>query len=94
MTVPCERDDVSITVAVKQSPFWVIEVERNMQDEKALETGDAARMHAWLEGVGGNVFIGEGKLKSVKISRKGNKLRLVIKKGKKKDKIANQTTTA
>ncbi len=66
-----------------------------MQDEKALETGDAARMRAWLEGVGGNIFLGEGKLKSVKVSKKGNKLRLVVKKkSKKKDKGVNQPTTA
>ncbi|WP_281806155.1 hypothetical protein [Methylocystis echinoides] len=63
-----------------------------MQDEKAPETGDAARMRAWLEGVGGNLFLGEGKLKSVKISKKGTKLTLVVK--KKKDKLASQSTTA
>ncbi len=65
-----------------------------MQDEKALETADASRMRAWLEGVGGNIFIGEGKLKAVKISKKGNKLTLVVKKNKKKDKGANRPTSA
>ncbi|WP_363345829.1 hypothetical protein [Methylocystis echinoides] len=65
-----------------------------MQDEKGLETPDVARMRAWLEGVGGNIFVGDGKLKSVKISKKGNKLTLVVKKNKKKDKLANQPTNA
>jgi hypothetical protein len=50
-------------------------------------------MRTWLEGVGGNLFVGEGKLKSVKISRKGNKLTLVVKKNKKKDKMLSQPTT-
>ncbi len=63
-----------------------------MQDEKAPDSGDAARMRAWLEGVGGNLYVGEGKLKSVKISKKGTKLTLVVK--KKKDKLASQSTTA
>lgn len=65
-----------------------------MQEEKAPETADALRMRAWLEGVGGNIFIGEGKLKSVKISRKGKKLTLVVKRNKKKVKGANQPTAA
>lgn len=65
-----------------------------MQDEKALETADASRMRTWLDGVGGNIFIGEGKLKTVKISKKGNKLTLVVKKNKKKDKSATEPTTA
>jgi hypothetical protein len=65
-----------------------------MQDEKAIETTDAARMRVWFEDVGGNLFVGDGKLKSVKISKSGNKLTLVVKKNKKKGKIANQPTTA
>jgi hypothetical protein len=64
-----------------------------MQDGKKPEATDAARMRTWLEGVGGNLFVGEGKLKSVKISRKGNKLTLVVKKNKKKDKMLSQPTT-
>jgi hypothetical protein len=67
-----------------------------IQEEKALETQDAARMRAWLEDVGGNIFLGEGRLKSAKVSKKGDKLTLVVKKGKKKKKneTADQGTTA
>ncbi len=66
-----------------------------MQDEKALETTDASRMRAWLDGVGGNISIGAGKLKTVKVSKKGNKLTLVLKKNKNKDnKGADEPTTA
>jgi hypothetical protein len=65
-----------------------------MQNEKALENAAAARMSAWLEGAGGNIFVGDAKVKSVKISKKGNKLTLVVKKSKKKTKIADQSTTA
>jgi hypothetical protein len=69
-------------------------LETTMQDKKGLEAPDAARMRAWLEGVGGNMFIGDGKLKSVKISKKGNKLTLVVKKGRKKGKVVGQPTAA
>jgi hypothetical protein len=67
-----------------------------IQEEKALETQDATRMRAWLEDVGGNIFLGEGRLKSAKVSKKGDKLTLVVKKGKKKKKneTADQGTTA
>ena len=63
-----------------------------MQDENAVETDDAARMRAWLEGVGGNVVVGEAKLRSVKISKTGNKLTIVVKKSKKKEKSPAQRT--
>ncbi len=65
-----------------------------MQDENALETKDVSRVRAWLEGVGGNIFIGEGKLKTVKISKRGNKLTLGVKKNRKKDKSSNEPATA
>jgi hypothetical protein len=95
VTVSCEIDDVPITAAVRQSPFRSpLQVETYMQDEKALKTTDAASLRAWLEGVGGNLFVGEGKIKSVKISKKGNKLTLVVKKNTKKAKMASQPTTA
>lgn len=54
-----------------------------MQDDRPQTQTDADRMRAWLDAVGGNIFIGEGRLKSVKVSKKGNKLTLVVKKKKK-----------
>lgn len=51
-----------------------------MQGERSQKPTDAAR--AWLEGVGGNLIVGEGKLKSVKVSKKGNRITLVLKRRK------------
>jgi hypothetical protein len=65
-----------------------------MQDKTAPETADLAQMHAWLEDVGGSFFIGEGKLDTVKISKNGNKLTLVVKKRKKEDRNSNVATAA
>jgi hypothetical protein len=70
------------------------ESETEMKVEKTLEGADTARMRAWFEGVGGNIFVGEGRLKLVKVSKKGNKLTLVVKKSRKKDKVASQPATA
>jgi hypothetical protein len=67
-------------------------VEAKMQDENAVETDDAARMRGWLDGVGGNVVVGEAKLKSVKISKTGNKLTIIVKKSRKKKKSQEQRT--
>ena len=54
-----------------------------MQDIRPEETSDPARVSKWMEEIGGSVFVGQGKLKSVKISKSGNKLTLVVKKKKK-----------
>jgi hypothetical protein len=78
----------------KAAPLSEHEPEIEMKVEKTLEGADTARMRAWFEGVGGNIFVGEGKLKLVKVSKKGNKLTLVVKKNRKKDKVASQPTTA
>jgi hypothetical protein len=51
-----------------------------MQDKRPEETSDHARLSAWMEDIGGSVFVGQGKLKSVKISKSGNKLTLVVRK--------------
>ena len=59
------------------------ELEPAMQDIRPDETSDPARVSAWMEEIGGSVFVGQGKLKSVKISKSGNKLTLVVKKKKK-----------
>jgi hypothetical protein len=77
----------------KAAPLPEHEPEIEMKVEKTLEGADTARMRAWFEGVGGNIFVGEGKLKLVKVSKKGNKLTLVVKKNRKKDKVASQPTT-
>jgi hypothetical protein len=50
-----------------------------MKEKKAPVATDAELMDAWMESVGGKLLIGEGKLKSVKISRKGDRLTLAIK---------------
>lgn len=63
-----------------------------MQDKTVPETADLTQMHAWLEDVGGSFFIGEGKFDTVKISKNGNKLTLVVKKRKKKNKNSKVAT--
>jgi hypothetical protein len=60
-----------------------------MQDENAMET-DEVRMRVWLEAVGGKVVVGEAKLKSAKISKSGNKLKIVIKKSRKRESVSPQ----
>lgn len=47
-------------------------------------TDDAARMRTWLEDAGGAISLGGVRLKSVKVSKNGKKLTLVIKKKGKK----------
>ena len=53
-----------------------------MPDNAPQKMTDAERMRAWMEDIGGSLLVGEGKVKSVKISKSGNKLTLVMKKKK------------
>jgi len=55
-------------------------LETVMQDKRPEQTTDASLLSAWMEDIGGSVFVGQGKLKSVEISKSGDKLTLVIKK--------------
>jgi hypothetical protein len=55
-------------------------LETVMQDKRPEQTADASLLSAWMEEIGGSVFIGQGKLKSVEISKSGDKLTLIIKK--------------
>jgi hypothetical protein len=50
-----------------------------MNDKKTPVATDAELMSEWIEGVGGNIHIGAAKIKSVKVSKKGDRLTLVIK---------------
>lgn len=53
-----------------------------MSDKKTDEVTDVDRLRQWLDAVGGNIFIGEGELKSVEESKDGDKLTIVLKKKK------------
>ncbi len=58
--------------------------ESKMPNEKDDEKTDIERLHQWMEGVGGSLFPGESALKSVKNSKDGDKLTIVLKKKKQK----------
>jgi hypothetical protein len=45
---------------------------------------DIEHLHQWMDAVGGNIFAGEAILKSVKESKDGDKLTIVLKKRKQK----------
>ncbi len=47
-------------------------------------TSDNERIGHWMANLGGGPFIGDATLKSVKISKKGRKLTIVLKKKKTK----------
>ena len=53
-----------------------------MSDKKPDEMTDVERLRQWLDAVGGNIFLGEGELKSVEKSKDGDKLTIVLKKKK------------
>lgn len=51
-----------------------------MNEKKTPSATDAELMNEWMEGVGGHIHIGAAKIKSVEVSKKGDRLTLVIKK--------------
>lgn len=51
-----------------------------MNEKKTPAAKNAESMNEWMEGVGGQIHIGAAKIKSVKVSKKGGRLTLVIKK--------------
>lgn len=59
-----------------------------MSSEKQSEITDIERLHQWMEAVGGSVFPGESTLKSVKNSKDGDKITIVLKKKKQKKNAA------
>jgi hypothetical protein len=83
---PCWLDD-----AFSAKPdTWLVsrlteERETNMQDNAPQKMTDAERLRAWMDDIGGSLFVGDGKVKSVKMSKSGKKLTVVMKKKKAKD---------
>jgi hypothetical protein len=59
---------------------------------KNNDIADAAQMHLWMESVGGSIFLGGCNLKSVKESKDGGKITIILKK-KKGDKEKKSETT-
>jgi hypothetical protein len=55
-----------------------------MVDKKSDETTNIERLHRWMETVGGSLFQGDSELKSVKESKDGDKLTIILKKRKHK----------
>jgi|WetSurMetagenome_2_1015567.scaffolds.fasta_scaffold1297084_1 hypothetical protein len=51
-----------------------------MIEKKTPAATDAERLTDWMEGLGGQIDLGAGKIKSLKLSKKGDRLTLVIKK--------------
>jgi hypothetical protein len=58
--------------------------ESNVPNKKHDEMTDIERLHQWMEAVGGSLFPGDSALKSVKHSKDGDKLTIVLKKKKQK----------
>jgi hypothetical protein len=56
----------------------------DMADEKPDERTDAARLRDWMDSVSGNVYPGTSTLKSVKESKDGDKITIVLKRQKEK----------
>ena len=61
-----------------------------MADKNSDEMAEIERLHRWIDAVGGNISLGESTLKSVKESKDGDKLTIVLK--KKKQKKTNKKT--
>lgn len=53
-----------------------------MLDRSAAELTKGALLREWMEGLGGNLANGACELKSVKVSKRGKKLTIVLKKRK------------
>ena len=53
-------------------------------DGKPDEMTDAARLRDWMDSVSGNVYPGSSTLKSVKESKDGDKITIVLKRQKEK----------
>jgi hypothetical protein len=53
-------------------------------NEKPDEMTDAARLRDWMDSVSGNVYPGTSTLKSVKESKDGDKITIVLKRQKEK----------
>ncbi len=61
-----------------------------MADTKPDEMTEIELLHRWIDAIGGNFSLGESTLKSVKESKDGEKLTIVLKK-KKQRKGSDQT---
>jgi hypothetical protein len=51
-----------------------------MADTKPEEMSEIELLKRWIDAVGGNISLGEGTLKSLKVSKDGDKLTVVLKK--------------
>ena len=57
-------------------------MEAKVLDRTVDEMTNGALLRQWMDGLGGNVATGACKLQSVKISKKGKKITIVLKKRK------------
>ncbi len=55
-----------------------------MADTKPEEMSEIELLHRWIDAVGGNISLGESALKSVEVSKDGDKVTVVLKKNKQK----------
>lgn len=55
-----------------------------MTDKKPREKNEAEIVQAWMEAAGGSISLGESLLKSVEVSKNGDKLTVVLRKNKPK----------
>lgn len=62
-----------------------------MNDKPSDESADLDLLRDWMNGVGGGISVGNTKLKSVKISKSGDKITIVLRKQKEKKKADAST---
>ena len=57
-----------------------------MSDKEPVKLADLDSLRDWMDAVGGSLYLGESEFKSIKVSKDGDKLTLVLKKKQKKAK--------
>lgn len=76
-----ERDEISLAiVSMPQNHSFG---RTKMTDKKSSEKTEAQIMEVWMAAVGGSISLGESLLKSVEVSKNGDKLTVVLRKLKK-----------
>jgi hypothetical protein len=82
VTIGCGKNDIPITFEVLF-----------MNDKKLPDAPGPEMASEWLQSIGGEFRIGAGKLKSAKLSKKGDRLTLVIKKKSTKEKVRDDASS-
>jgi hypothetical protein len=55
-----------------------------MSDKDPVKFADLDRLREWMDAVGGSLYLSESECKSIKVSKDGDKLTIVLKKRKQK----------